>query len=103
MKGGNINREYPNRKLIRMGYEELRGHVINYGESVLRKPPGINLVYRLGMFGWLEGCRKLTLHQHRCELETIGANKRELNETIQPDLREQVVNLLSNMILCTTG
>ena len=103
MKDRTINRQYPNRKLIRIGYEELRGHVINYGEFVLRKPPGINLVYHLGMFGWLEECGKLTPRQHSCEMGTIGANKRELNETIQPDLREQVVNLLSNMILCTTG
>lgn len=38
-----------------MGYEELRGYVINNGESILRKPAGINLFYRCGMFGWLAG------------------------------------------------
>lgn len=82
-----------------MGYEELRGHVINHGESVLRKPAGINLFYRCGMFGWLEECKKLTLLQQNCKTETTGVKKREPTETIRHDLREQVVNLLSNMIL----
>ena len=55
MKDKNINQDYPSRKLICMGYEELRGYVINNGESILRKPAGINLFYRCGMFGWLAG------------------------------------------------
>ena len=99
MKNRTINRDYPNRKLIRMGYEELREHVIRYGESVLRKPSGINLVYHRGMIGWLEGGRKLHLLQHQYEMETSGSKKKEMTETIRYDLREQVVNLLSNMIL----
>jgi hypothetical protein len=103
MKTLNIDRGYPHRNLIRVGYEELRGSVINYGESVLRKPPGINLFYRLGMFGWLEECGKLTLLRHDSEMETTRAGKQESTEPILPDIREQVVNLLSNMILSTTG
>ncbi len=103
MKAPNISRDYPHMKLIRMGYEELRGHVINYGESVLRKPPGINLFYRLGMFGWLEECRKLALLQPDSEMETARGKNQESNEPILPDIREQVVNLLSNMILSISG
>jgi len=49
--------------------------------------------------GWLEECKKLTLLQQNCKTETTGAKKREPTETIRHDLREQVVNLLSNMIL----
>lgn len=99
MKNKNINPDYPNRKLIRLGYEEFREHVIGYGESVLRKPPGINLVYHRGMFGWLEGCGKINLLQHQGEMKITGDKKPEMAETIRYDLREQVVNLLSNMIL----
>ena len=102
MKAPNFNRDYPHMKLIRAGYEELRGHVIHYGESVLGKPSGINLFYRLGMFGWLEECRKLTLLTHESKMETAGVN-REFTEPIGPEIREQVVNLLSNMILSISG
>ena len=103
MKIPNSDRDYPHRNLLRVGYEELRGSIINYGESALRKPPGINLFYRLGMFGWLEECGKLALLRHDCEMETTRVRKQEPTEPIGPDIREQVVNLLSNMILSTTG
>lgn len=103
MKAPNTNRDYPHMKLICVGYEELRGHVIGYGESVLGKPSGINLFYRLGMFGWLEECRKLTLLSHEGKMETVGIKNRESTEPIGPDIREQVVNLLSNMILSVSG
>ena len=103
MKAPSINRDCPHMKLIRAGYEGLRGHVIDYGESVLGKPSGINLFYRLGMFGWLEECRKLTLLSHDSEMETAGAGSRGFTEPIGPDIREQVVNLLSNMILSISG
>lgn len=86
-----------------MGYEELRDYVINYGESVIRKPPGINLFYRLGMVGWLEECRKLPRLQLSDNTEITGSKTQDLTEMLRSDSQEQVVNLLSNMILAIAG
>lgn len=86
-----------------MGYEEIRDHVISYGESDIRTPPGINLFYRLGMIGWLEECRKLPRLQFNDKKEVIGDKTPDATEAIRSDSREQVVNLLSNMILTIAG
>ncbi|MBL6996415.1 hypothetical protein [Desulfobacula sp.] len=103
MKDKNGNQDYPNRRLIRIGYEELRDYIIIYGESVIRKPPGINLFYRLGMVGWLEECRKLPRLQYNDNIEMTGTNTQDVAEMVRSNSREQVVNLLSNMILAIAG
>ena len=86
-----------------MGYEELRDYVINHGEAVFRKPPGINLFYRLGMVGWLEECRKLPRLQLSDNTEITESKAQDVTEMVRSESREQVVNLLSNMILAIAG
>lgn len=84
-----------------MGYEELREYVLKEGNIGLGRPLGLSLFFRKGMAGWLEACRKLTIpHDSH---GTVEPEKSKATETVFLDLRDQVVNLLSTMILSTAG
>jgi hypothetical protein len=102
-ENNNTNQVYPERNLIHAGYEELREHVLCHGETGIGKPMGIGVFFRLGMFGWLEECRKLTILLKDRKKVVNGVRQQNVTEIVLSDIRDQVVNLLSNMILGATA